>query len=144
MREGSGRTPGCCGRGGRGNGERNGARGRGYDYPSQRNYGQDNCTELRTKTSLIIPEPTHTADIMARYAKQSKVTRDNQTDLQAAREEQFRDLEDEVRAGNKSAKMPLAHLKAEIKAAEYMMTLDITLVFVCVYTTLTPRRVKEI
>jgi hypothetical protein len=89
------------------------------------NYGQDICTELRNKTSLIIPEPTHTADIMARYTKQSKVTRDNQTDLQAAREEQFRDLQDEIRAGNKSAKMPLAHLKAEIKAAEYMMTLDI-------------------
>jgi hypothetical protein len=89
------------------------------------NYGQAICKELRNKTTVIIPEPVHTAAILKRHATRSKMIRDTQKDLQDAREEQKKDLEDEIAAGVKEAKMKLAVVKAAIAEATYQMTLDI-------------------
>jgi hypothetical protein len=89
------------------------------------NYGQDICNELRNKTTVILPEPVHTAAILTRHATRSKMIRDTQKDLQDAREEQKKHLEAEIAAGDIEAKMKLALLKADITAADYQMKLDI-------------------
>jgi hypothetical protein len=88
------------------------------------NYGQAICNELRNKITVILPEPVHTTAIPARHATRSKMIRTTQKDLQDAREEQRMDLEDEITAGVKEAKMKLAIVKAAAEAT-YQMTLDI-------------------
>jgi hypothetical protein len=89
------------------------------------NYGQAICKELRNKTTVILPEPVHTAAILMRHANRSKMIRDTQKDLKDAHEEQKTHLEDEIAAGDNEAKMKLALLKADITAADYQMTLDL-------------------
>jgi protein-disulfide isomerase-like protein with CxxC motif len=72
------------------------------------NYGQTISNELQNnKLTVVLPEPTHSAAILARHATRSAMIRTaQQKDVQDARDEQLMDLEAEVTAGvDKMAKM---------------------------------------
>jgi len=49
-------------------------------------YSQDICNELQNRTPVTIPEPAHSAAVMARHATQEQMVRTGQANIQAARE----------------------------------------------------------
>jgi predicted metal-dependent hydrolase len=89
------------------------------------NYGQTISNELQNKLTVVLPEPVHTAAILARHAKRSAMIETAQKNMQDAQEEQRTDLQTEVTACVKEAKMKLVILKNAIAETKYQMTLDI-------------------
>jgi hypothetical protein len=94
-------------------------------YVGTSNYGQSICNELRNKITVILPEPVHTTAMLARHATRSTMIRTAQKNVQDGREEDRKDLETEVTAGVKEARMKLITLKNAIAETEYQMTLDL-------------------
>jgi len=52
-------------------------------------YGQDISNELQNKVEVVIPEPTHSADVLARHTAREQMIRQAQANLRMAREGQL-------------------------------------------------------
>lgn len=89
-------------------------------------YGQDIRNELENKKKVVIPEPTHTADVLAKHATRETMIREAQKNLQAARRTQEALLEQAVKdKTDPKAPMELAVLQNEIAQAEYDASQDV-------------------
>jgi hypothetical protein len=89
-------------------------------------YGQDIYSELQNKTTVTIPEPTHTAAVMLRHATREQMIRRGQTNLQHARRAQRLLLQAAVAAGTDlDAPMKLAILDNDIAQGEFELSLDV-------------------
>jgi hypothetical protein len=89
-------------------------------------YGQDISNELQNKTTVDIPEPVHSDEVMLRHAQREIVIRAGQANIQAAREQQRTLLEAAVAAGEDvEAPMKLALLENEIAQARFEATVEV-------------------
>ena len=78
-------------------------------------YGQDISNELQNKVTVILPEPAHDADVLARHSAREAVVRAGQANIQTARRAGIAILEAAVMAGkDPDAPMRLALLQNEI------------------------------
>ena len=89
-------------------------------------YSQDIRNELENKATVTIPEPTHTADVMARHTARELMVRAGQARIQAARRASENMLAQAVADGTDAeAPMKLAVLQNEIAQAEYDMNQEV-------------------
>jgi hypothetical protein len=78
-------------------------------------YGQDISNELHNKTTVVIPEPAHTAAVITRHAAREQMIRTGQANLQRAMLARQTVLEAAVRAGtDPEAPIKLAILQNDI------------------------------
>jgi hypothetical protein len=63
-------------------------------------YGQDTSNELHNLTTLVLPEPVHTATVLTRHAAREQMIRKGQANLQQARKAQKVILQAAVTQGN--------------------------------------------
>jgi hypothetical protein len=83
-------------------------------------YGQDISNELHNKTTVVIPEPAHTAAVITRHAAREQMIRTGQANLQRARLARQTVLEAAVTAGtDPEAPIKLAILQNEIAEGEF-------------------------
>jgi hypothetical protein len=95
--------------------------------------GQDISNELQSEITVIIPEPTHSADVLNRNLTRSTVIRNGQNNLQRARLAGEGALQAAVTAGvdagkpDAKATVDLATLQNEIASGNYELTEPIPL-----------------
>jgi hypothetical protein len=89
------------------------------------NYGQDISNELQNRITVTLPEPVHTPAVIARHAIREQMIREGQDNLQLARLEEQLLLEEEVLAGDRSARMKLAILNNAIAEGDFQLTVDV-------------------
>lgn len=78
-------------------------------------FGQDIRNELENKVNITIPEPTHTAAVLARHNAREIVVRTGQANLQAARRVQEAILQATVDAGtDANAPMQLQYCRMRL------------------------------
>ena len=93
------------------------------------NYGQDICNELQNTTTVVIPEPTHSDEVMLRHAQREAMVRAGQQNIRRAREQQRTLLEAAVAAGIEvDAPMRLAILQNEMAQAEFDAAVEVPVV----------------
>jgi hypothetical protein len=84
------------------------------------NYGQDISNELQNKIPVILSEPVHTLEVLARHAIQEQMVRTREDNLQWARLSKRVILEAVASLGaNPDAPMQLAILDNEIAEGNY-------------------------
>jgi len=100
-------------------------------------YSQDICNELQNRTPVTIPEPAHSAAVMARHATREQMVRTGQANIQAARETRRVQLVAAVAAGNDpdaslqkvsefaDAAIQLAELQNAIAVGDYEATVPV-------------------
>ena len=89
-------------------------------------YGQDICNELQNKTTVTLPEPIHTQQVLDRHRAREVMIRAGQTNIQAARRAQETMLQAAVDAGTDvEAPMKLAMLQNEIAQGQFEMVQDV-------------------
>ena len=90
------------------------------------NYGQDISNELQNKTTVTLPEPTHTQAVLARHATKELMIRNGQACIQNARLSQQVILEAAVTAGlDPEAPMKLAILENEIAQGDFKQNKEV-------------------
>jgi hypothetical protein len=83
-------------------------------------YGQDISNELHNKTTLVLPEPVHTAAVLTRHATRELMIRKGQANWQQARKTQKVILEAAVTQGNDpEAPLTLAILENAIAEVDF-------------------------
>ena len=91
-------------------------------------YSQDIRNELENKATVTLPEPTHTAEVLARHTTREAMVRTGQTNLQQARRVRETLLNQAVVDGTDAeAPMDLAYLQNEIAQAEFEMAQDVAI-----------------
>jgi hypothetical protein len=84
------------------------------------NYGQDNCNELQNKISVVLSEPVHTPEVLARHAIREQMVRTGEENLQRARLSKRIILEAAATLGtDPDAPMQLAILDNQITEGSY-------------------------
>jgi hypothetical protein len=79
------------------------------------NYGQDINNELQNKVWVVLNEPVHTDDVLARHSVREVMIRNGQLNIQKARQAQETILKASVQTGSDmDAPMKLAILQNEI------------------------------
>jgi hypothetical protein len=90
------------------------------------NYGQDISNELQNKTTVTVPEPSHTDAVMQRHTQCVQMIRNVQAKLSVAHEQQHILLEAAVAAQQDAdAPMKLAILENEITQAKFKASVDV-------------------
>jgi hypothetical protein len=92
-------------------------------------YGQDISNELQNKIKVILVEPVHTTDILARPAIREQMIRTGQANIQQARRAQEGILKLAVKDGkDPEANMKLALLQNDIAQGDFSANNDVPIV----------------
>jgi hypothetical protein len=91
-------------------------------YYTSMTYGTDISNELRNRARVILPQPTHTPEVIARHEARVIRVRTAQERMRTARLRTIATLEAST---DITAKMKLAELLNEVEDAAYAATLDI-------------------
>jgi hypothetical protein len=90
------------------------------------NYGQDINNELQNKVWVVLAEPVHTDDVLARHSVREVMIRNGQLNIQQARQAQETILKAAVQAGtDMNAPMRLAILQNEIAQGEFAASIEV-------------------
>jgi hypothetical protein len=93
------------------------------------NYGQDINNELQNKVWVILTEPVHTDDVLARHSVREVMIRNGRLNSQQARQAQETILEAAVQAGtDMDAPMKLAILQNDIAQGEFAASIEVPVV----------------
>jgi hypothetical protein len=98
-------------------------------YSVGTNYGQDINNELQNKVWVILTEPVHTNDVLARHSVREVMIRNGQLNIQQAQQAQETILKATVQAGTyMDAPMKLAILQNEIAQGEFAAIIEVPVV----------------
>jgi hypothetical protein len=90
------------------------------------NYGQDINNELQNKVWVVLAEPVHTDNFLARHSVREVMIRNGQLNIQQARQAQDTILKAAVQAGtDMDAPMRLAILQNEIAQGEFDASIEV-------------------
>jgi hypothetical protein len=90
--------------------------------------GQDISNELHNKTTLVLPEPVHTAAVLTRHAAREQMIRKGQANLQQAREAQRVILQAAVTQGyDPEAPLKLAILEIAIAEGDFEQKVEVSI-----------------
>jgi hypothetical protein len=90
------------------------------------NYGQYIYNELQNKVWVILTEPVHTNDFLARHSVRKVMIRNGQLNIQQARQSQETILNATVQAGtDMDAPMKLAILQNDISQGEFSASIEV-------------------
>jgi hypothetical protein len=90
------------------------------------NYGQDINNELQNKVWVVLTEPVHTNDVLARHSVREVVIRNGQLNIQQARQAQETILKASVQAGTEmDACMNFAILQNDIARDEFAGSIEV-------------------
>jgi hypothetical protein len=93
------------------------------------NYGQDINNELQNKAWVVLTEPVHTDDVLARHSVREVTIRNGQLNIQQARQAQENILKAAVQAGtDMDAPMRLTILQNEISQGEFAASIEVPVV----------------
>jgi hypothetical protein len=93
------------------------------------NYGQDINNESQNKVWVILTEPVHTSDVLARHSVREVMIRNVQLNIQQARQAQETILKAAVQAGTYTdAPMKLAILHKDIAQGEFAASIEVPVV----------------
>jgi hypothetical protein len=93
------------------------------------NYGQDINNELQNKVWVVLAEPVHTNDVLARHSMREVMIRNSQLSIQQARQARETILKAAVQAGtDMDALMKLAILQSEIAQGEFAASIEVPVV----------------
>jgi hypothetical protein len=89
-------------------------------------YGQDINNQLQNKVSVVLTEPVHTDDVLARHSVREVMIRNGQLNIQQARQAQENILKASVQAGtNMDAPTKIAILQNEIAQGEFSASIEV-------------------
>jgi hypothetical protein len=90
------------------------------------NYGKYISNELQNKVWVILTEPVHTSDVLARHIVREVIIRNGQLNIQQAQQAQETILKATVQAGTyMDAPMKLAILQNEIAQGEFSASIEV-------------------
>jgi hypothetical protein len=90
------------------------------------NYGKDINNELQNKVWVVLTEPVHTNDVLARRSVREVMIRNGQLNIQQARQTQDTTLKASVQAGTyMDAPMKLAVLQNKIARGEFAASIEV-------------------
>jgi hypothetical protein len=93
------------------------------------NYGQDINNELQNKVWVVLTEPVHTDNVLARHSVREVMIRNGQLNIQQDLQAQETILKDAVQAGtDMDAPMRLAILQNEIAQGEFSASIEVPVV----------------
>jgi hypothetical protein len=93
------------------------------------NYGQDINNELQNKVWVVLAEPVHTNDVLARHSVREVMILNGQLNIQQAQQAQETILKAAVQTGTyMDAPMKLAILQNEIAQGEFAASIDVPVV----------------
>jgi hypothetical protein len=93
------------------------------------NYGQDIINELQNKVWVVLTEPVHTDDVLARHSVREVMIRNGQLNIQQARQAQETIHKAAVQAGtDMDAPVKLAILQNEIAQGEFASSIEVPVV----------------
>jgi hypothetical protein len=93
------------------------------------NYGQDINNELQNKVWVVLTEPVHTNDVLARHSVREVMIRNGQMNIQQARQAQESILKAALQAGtDMDAPMRLATLQNDIAQGEFTTSIEVPVV----------------
>jgi hypothetical protein len=93
------------------------------------NYRQDFNNELQNKVWVVLAEPVHTDDVLARHSVREVMIRNGQLNIQQARQAQETILKATVQSGtDMDAPMELAILQNEIAQGEFAASIEVPVV----------------
>jgi hypothetical protein len=93
------------------------------------NYGHDINNKLQNKVLVVLTEPVHTDDVLARHSVREVMIRNGQLNIQQARQVQETILKASVQAGTDMyAPMRLAILQNEIAQGEFAASIEVPVV----------------
>jgi hypothetical protein len=93
------------------------------------NYGQDINNELQNKVWVVLTEPVHTDDVLARHSVREVMIQNGQLNIQQARQAQETILKAAVQAGtDMDAPMKLAIIQNEIAQGEFAACIEVPVV----------------
>jgi hypothetical protein len=93
------------------------------------NYGQDINNELQNKVWVILTEPVHTNDVLARHSVREVMIQNGQLNIQQAQQAQETILKAAVQAGtDMDAPMNLAIIQNEISQGEFAASIEVPVV----------------
>jgi hypothetical protein len=93
------------------------------------NYGQDINNKFQNKVWVVLAEPLHTDDVIARHSVREVMIRNGQLNIQQAWQAQETILKAAVRAGtDMDAPMKLAILQNEIAQGEFAASIEVPVV----------------
>jgi hypothetical protein len=82
-------------------------------------YGQDIANELQNKTEVVIPEPTHSDDVMTRHQGRVQLAQNARNNIRATRTQQLALLEQALDDGDTGAAMEIAVLQNDMAQAAF-------------------------
>jgi hypothetical protein len=90
------------------------------------NYGQDIINELQNKVWVVLTEPVHTVDALARHSVREDMNRNGHLYIQQARQAQETTLKTSLQAGTEmEAPMKLAILQNDIAQGEFSASIEV-------------------
>jgi hypothetical protein len=90
------------------------------------NYGQDINKELQNKVWVVLTEPVHTDNVLARHSVREGMIRNGQLNIQQARQAQETILKSSVQSGtDMDAAMRLAILQKEIAQGKFATSIEV-------------------
>jgi hypothetical protein len=93
------------------------------------NYGQDINNKLQNKVWVVLTEPVHTDDVLARHSVREVMIRNGQLNIQQARQSQETILKAAVQSGTyMDAPMKLAILQNKIAQSEFAASIEVPVV----------------
>jgi hypothetical protein len=93
------------------------------------NYGQDINNKLQNKVWVVLTEPVHTDDVLARHSVREVMIKNGQLNIQQARQTQDTILKAAVQAGmDMDAPMRLVILQNEISQGEFAASIEVQVV----------------
>jgi hypothetical protein len=93
------------------------------------NYGQDISNELQNKVWVVLTEPVHTNNVLARHGVRELTILNGQLNIQQARKAQEIILKSAVQSGtDMDAPMKLAILQNEISQGEFAASIEVPVV----------------
>jgi hypothetical protein len=93
------------------------------------NYGEDIDNKLQNKVWVVITEPVHTKDVLARHSVREVMIRNGQLNIQQARQAQETILKAAVQAGTyMGAPMKLVILQNEIAQGKFAASIEVPVV----------------
>jgi hypothetical protein len=93
------------------------------------NYGQDINNELQNKVWVVLTEPVHTDDVLARHNARGVMNRNGQLNINQARQAQETILITAVQAGtDMDAPVRLAILQNEIAQGEFAASIKVPVI----------------
>jgi hypothetical protein len=93
------------------------------------NYGQDINNELQNKVWVVLTEPVHTDDVLARHSVREVMIRNRQLNIQQDRQAQETILKAAVQAGtDMDTPMKLAILQNEISQGAFTASIEVPVV----------------